>query len=54
MWSIDAGSGERTRVDQPGDLITPGGLAVDKRGDLYVSVFAAAPGLAGQIVKYDL
>jgi hypothetical protein len=54
VWRIDTDSGERTRVDEPGELVTPGGLAVDRHGDLYVSVFAAAPGNAGQIVKYDL
>lgn len=54
VWRIDVKSGERTRVDTPGDLVTPGGLAVDRKGDLYVSVFTAAPGKVGQVVRYDL
>ena len=53
VWAFDARTGERTRVDQPGDLITPGGLAVDRSGDLYVSTFTAAPGSIGQVVRYD-
>lgn len=54
IWRIDATIGAKTRVDQPGDFITPGGIAVDDRGDLYVSTFAAAPGKIGQVVKLDL
>ncbi len=54
IWRIDATTGAKTRVDQPGDFVTPGGIAVDDRGDLYVSTFAAAPGKAGQVVKLDL
>lgn len=53
VYAIDVETGERTRVDQPGDLVTPGGLAVDRFGDLYVSTFTAAPGKLGQVVKYD-
>jgi len=54
VWRIDAATGTRTRVDQPGDFPLPGGIAVDGRGDLYVSTFAAAPGKVGQVVKLDL
>lgn len=53
VWAIDAASGDRTRVDTPGDLVTPGGLAVDRQGNLYVSTFTAAPGSIGQVVRYD-
>ncbi|MGH1488832.1 MAG: ScyD/ScyE family protein [Acidimicrobiales bacterium] len=53
VYAFDADTAERTRVDQPGDLVTPGGLAVDRSGDLYVSTFTAAPGKIGQVVKYD-
>jgi hypothetical protein len=41
-------------VDQPGDFTTPGGLEVDRHGDLYVSDFAAAPGRLGRVVKLNL
>jgi sugar lactone lactonase YvrE len=53
VWAIDAETGERERVDTPGDLVTPGGLAVDRFGNLYVSTFTAAPGRIGQVVRYD-
>ncbi|MGI9598301.1 MAG: ScyD/ScyE family protein [Acidimicrobiales bacterium] len=53
VWAIDADTGQRTRVDEPGDLVTPGGLAVDRLGNLYVSTFTAAPGNSGQVVRYD-
>ncbi len=53
VYAIDVESGERTRVDHPGDLVTPGGQAVDRFGDLYVSTFTAAPGMIGQVVRYD-
>lgn len=54
VWRIDVETGDRSRVDTPGDLVTPGGLAVDRDGDLYVSTFTAAPGKIGQVVRYDL
>ncbi|MEM7322550.1 MAG: ScyD/ScyE family protein [Actinomycetota bacterium] len=53
VWAVDAESGDRSRVDTPGDLALPGGLAVDRNGNVYVSTFTAAPGMLGQVVRYD-
>ncbi len=54
VWSIDVETGDRTQVIAPGQLITPGGLAVDRHGDLYVSVLTAAPGNVGQVLRFDM
>ena len=53
ILAIDAATGERSRVDTPGDLVTPGGLAVDRQGNVYVTTFTAAPGNLGQVLRYD-
>ena len=53
VYRIGLESGERARVDEPGEIVAPGGLAVGRDGALYVSTFAAAPGKLGQVVRYD-
>lgn len=50
--AIDVATGARTEVTRPGEVIAPGGLVVDRSGDLYVSVFAPTPGNAGQVLRY--
>ncbi len=50
--AIDEATGARTEVSRPGEVIAPGGLVVDRDGNLYVSVFAPVPGNAGQVLRY--
>jgi hypothetical protein len=53
LWAVPRG-GTPQRIELPaGTLPTPGGLAVGRRGDLFVSTHATEPD-AGQVLKIEL
>jgi hypothetical protein len=54
LWAVPRGGGTPEKIELPaGTLIEPGGIAVGKHGDLYVSNHAREPGV-GEVLKIDL
>ena len=54
LWAVPRGGGTPEKIELPaGTLIEPGGIAVGKRGELYVSNHAREAGI-GEVLKIDL
>ena len=54
IWAIPRGGGEPQRIELPaGTLVEPGGIAVGRHGDLYVSNHAREAGV-GQVLRIEL
>jgi len=54
IWAVPRGGGTPERVELPaGTLIEPGGIAVGRDGDLYVSTHSREAG-AGQVLRIEL
>jgi hypothetical protein len=54
LWAVPPGGGAPVKVELPaGTLTNPGGIAVGRRGDLYVTNRATSPG-TGEVLKIDL
>jgi hypothetical protein len=54
LWVVPPGSGTPEQIELPaGTLINPGGIAVGKQGDLYVSNHARDAGV-GEVLKIEL
>ncbi len=54
LWAVPPGGGAPERIAlPPGTLSEPGGIAVGRHGDLYVSNHATAAG-AGEVLRIEL
>jgi hypothetical protein len=54
IWAVPPGGGTPQRIELPaGTLTTPGGIAVGRRGDLFVSNNATSPGI-GEVLEIEL
>jgi hypothetical protein len=54
LWAVPPGGGSSQRIELPaGTLTTPGGIAVGRRGDLFVSNHATSPGI-GEVLEIEL